>query len=277
MATLTTAASSKQLPSVLGSSISLNIGHLAVASTLLLPTFLRHIYTDYQTFLSLGPGGTPKTISGYLRVRILSLFALRDPTSPPKVPYYLVTRHGTLKSTNLPQRQGPRPETKGIAPHRQTTQQSPAAVFRSLSQRIQDLALGNPDWELGTSCFEKHGTGLFSTFPQRRTCGGEICHAHPSDGSLHLTLHPADAGVLLQRGWGERHPLAKGGWFERFVPGGFVMVYAPRDEAEIEILLEVILAAAWWVGGQEVAGVKEVRRDSGIDVQIKVDECGPAT
>lgn len=78
-----------------------------------------------------------------------------------------------------------------------------------------------------------------------------------------MTLHPADAKTVLEAGWGERHPIARGGWFERFVPGGFVMVYAPRDDNEIKAVLQIVRAAAWFVGGGD--GVKDIagdRRDS---------------
>ena len=106
----------------------------------------------------------------------------------------------------------------------------------------------------GTSCLEKHGPGLFALQPINKTnhCSGEICHAHPSDGSMHLTLHPADAAVVILRGWGERHPLSSGGWLARFVPQGFVMVYAPRNENEVEIVRKIVAAAVWWVGGVDV-------------------------
>lgn len=100
---------------------------------------------------------------------------------------------------------------------------------------------------------------MFSTSPARRTCRGEICHAHPSDGSMHLTLHLADAKMVLDAGWGERHPIARGGWFERFVPGGFMMVYAPRDESEVDMVLRMVKAAAWFVEGCE--GSKEEAGD----------------
>lgn len=114
----------------------------------------------------------------------------------------------------------------------------------------------------GKSCFEKHGTALFSVSPARRTCKGEICHIHYSDGSLHLTLHPADARLVLEAGLGERHPLARGGWLERFVPAGFLMVYAPRDEGELRAVLDVIEAAAWFVcGGDAAAWLGEVGRE----------------
>lgn len=242
-------------------SVKLTFGHV-LAFTFLIPT-LRFLYLDYQQFLSLGPGGTPKTITGYVRVKCLGLFALKNPYEPPSIPPYITQKAGCLPS--LPQRSGPRPATRGIAPHRQINQFCSTSIFEKLSTAIKELARENIHLEEGTSCFEKHGTGLFSNFPKRRTCRGEICHAHPSDGSLHLTLHPADAKTMLEAGWGERHPLAKGGWFEKFVPGGFVMIYAPRDEQELEVVMELIRAAAWWVGGEEVKIFVDARRDSGYE------------
>lgn len=232
-----------------------------IAVALMVP-ILHHLYHDYRVFISLGPGGTPKTLSGYMRVKSLSFFALRNPYSAPPIPRYLRGTSGYL--TSLPRRQGQRPETAGIAPHRQITQEASKEVFDALAAAINLIGTSNDNLVLGTSCFEKHGTGLFSVSPARRTCKGEICHAHPSDGSLHMTLHPADAKLVLDAGLGERHPLARGGWLERFVPGGFVMVYAPRSEEEISLILEIIRAAAWFVGG--VDGLVEVdmmRRDSG--------------
>lgn len=122
-----------------------------------------------------------------------------------------------------------------------------------------------------TSCFEKHSSGLFTSIPITRTCGGEICHVHPSDGSLHLTLHPSDARLMLERGWGERHPLARGGWCRRFVPKEFVLVYAPRTEEEVEVVMGIVAASVWWVSGIDVAGDEEGRRR-----RMDVDAVGKA-
>jgi hypothetical protein len=69
---------------------------------------------------------------------------------------------------------------------------------------------------------------------------------------MHLVLHPADGRILLESGWGERHPLAKGGWFRRFVPKEFVLLYAPRNEAEVEVAMKVVAASVWWVSGIDV-------------------------
>lgn len=67
-----------------------------------------------------------------------------------------------------------------------------------------------------------------------------------------MTLHPADAKLVIENGWGERHPLARGGWFRRFVPREFVLVYAPRGEGEVEIVVRVVAAGVWWVSGVDV-------------------------
>lgn len=48
----------------------------------------------------------------------------------------------------------------------------------------------------------------------------------------------------------ERHPLARGGWCTRFVPVGFLMIYAPRTEEEVNIIMDIILAGTWWVSGE---------------------------
>lgn len=72
---------------------------------------------------------------------------------------------------------------------------------------------------------------------------------------MHLTLHPFDAKIVLEAGWGERHPISRGGVFERFVPKGFLMVYAPQTAGEVAIVLRIVKAAAWFVGGDEIPGL----------------------
>lgn len=70
---------------------------------------------------------------------------------------------------------------------------------------------------------------------------------------MHLTLHPSDAALLLAHGWGQRHPLAGRQVFgKRLLPPGFVMVYAPQDESQVGVLMDVVRAAGWWVGGKRL-------------------------
>jgi hypothetical protein len=273
----------------------------ATLLTALVP-LLRAVLADYRAFLSLGPGGTPATPAGYLRIKFLGLFALKDPLAPP-APLPSTPPLGCLAAAAgakggggggapLPTRAGARPTVRGIAPHRQTDQRAPAAAFAALAAALAAMAARRPsNLTLGTSCLEGHGPGLFaraaaapdpgpepgepdncskpqltsalgplttlaarsnaSTLGARATprCPAEVCHAHPSDGSLHLTLHPADAAAVMRARWGERHPLGSGGWLSWFVPAGFILVYAPRDEDEVRVVMRIVGAAVWWVGG----------------------------
>jgi hypothetical protein len=251
---------------------------LTTILTLVIPVLtLLYIHQDYKAFLSLGPGGTPPTPLGYLKIKVLALLSLRDPLRPIAIPPHFRPQRGYC--TTLPTRQGNRPFIRGIAPQRQQTQKSSAQVYKKLVEELRRLAK-KPENKLveRTSCFEKHSSGLFSSVPITRTCGGEVCHAHPSDGSMHLTLHPADVRVLIEAGWGERHPLAKGGWFRRFVPKEFVLVYAPRNEEEVDVVIKIVAASIWWVSGKDVQGEEGGRGDrrmseSGISKSAGGDEC----
>ena len=74
---------------------------------------------------------------------------------------------------------------------------------------------------------------------------------------MHVTLHPIDAALVIASGWGERHPLA--GCFihgRRLLPAGFILVYTPQTEAEIDTVMNIVKAAAWWVGGVDLASQK---------------------
>lgn len=71
---------------------------------------------------------------------------------------------------------------------------------------------------------------------------------------MHLTLHPHDAALIISSGWGERHPLAGRLIFgKRLLPSGFVMVYAPRTEEQVGVLVEIVRAGAWWVGAVDLS------------------------
>jgi len=257
--------------------VGMDIYSMSVALTLiLLPVVtLSYIRNDYQAFLSLGPGGTPATPFGYMKIKLLSLVCLRDPLRPLPIPPHFRPQKGYLSS--LPARAGNRPLVQGIAPQRQRTEKSSMDVYKGLVSGMRRL-INDPANSLleRTSCFEKNSSGIFSSEPITRTCGGEVCHAHPSDGSMHMTLHPADVKTILEKGWGERHPLARGGWCRRFVPREFVLVYAPRNEKEIELVMDIISAAVWWVSGVDVK--KDGAEKRGLDTYVgdyvaSQDEC----
>lgn len=222
--------------------------------TLSLPVLTAlYIHKDYNAFLKLGPGGTPSTPLGYLKIKLLSVICLRDPRRPLPIPPHFRPQAGYFHTDSLVPRSGSAPIVQGIAPQRQQTQKSDGKIYARLVECIKALAADSRNHLLErTSCFEKNSSGLFTSVPITRTCGGEICHAHPSDGSLHLTMHPADANLVIEKGWGERHPLARGGWCRRFVPREFCLIYAPRNEQEVETVMRIVSASIWWVSGIDV-------------------------
>ncbi|PGG95129.1 hypothetical protein AJ79_10237 [Helicocarpus griseus UAMH5409] len=246
-----------QLPSVVllwQDPISSSVSSLTLFTlvALCLATFARRVRKGYHAFLALGPGGTPSTPAGYLRICVLRIFTLRNPLTPPSIPSYIQPQSGILK--DLPRRAGSRPEVVGIAPQRQMTDRGSKVIYSALTATIKDLSLRHPDsLFLGTSRFEKHSTGLFSLprCQSHLTCNGEICHSHPCDGSMHLTLHPADVKTIIEKGWGERHPLARESWWWRFrfVPPTFVLIYSPRTMEEVRCVTRIIYAASWWISG----------------------------
>lgn len=191
------------------------------------------IHNDYRNFLNLGPGGTPSTFTGYLRISWFRLWSLRDPFIAPDADPTRLPTNGVLLRHRLPYRAGPRPLVAGIAPQRQLDQHGSRNCYRMLRKSMEKLA-GRTPTKFGTerSCLEKHGLALFARHPVQTNCQGEICHVHDSDHSMHMCLHPDDIKEVLAKGWGQRHPLA---WRSRFlvspVSADFVMVYAPRGKS----------------------------------------------
>ena len=79
---------------------------------------------------------------------------------------------------------------------------------------------------------------------------------------MHITLHPLDVSTVLSAGWGERHPLAgKYVHGRQILPPGFVMVYAPRQASDVETVLEIVKAGAWWVGGVDLSKANGLGRE----------------
>lgn len=215
----------------------LNLALASILTTYLTPPFytalligaltttvlVRH---DYRNFLNLGRGGVPSTFRSYLSITWLRLFALADPLSPPSPDPNGTPSHGILPRRDLPRRRGPRPSVAGLIPHRQLDQRPPDAPYLSLRATVRALAVAHPQrLTAARSCFEKHGLGLFARWPAKETCRGEILHVHSSDRSMHMSLHPEDIAAVLERGWGQRHPLARK---DVHVKETFVMIYAPR-------------------------------------------------
>lgn len=195
------------------------------------------VHNDYLNFLKLGPGGTPPTPSGYARLTWYRLFTLRDPFSPPPRNPNQLPSAGILSERPLPYRPGPRPSVAGLAPQRQLNQHGPWREYNQLRASLEALTTRLPQkFVTATSCLEKHGFALFARHPVNVCGNGEIVHIHNSDRSMHMNLHPDDIKEILEKGWGERHPMAWKGWVQAPVPTTFTMIYAPRGMSMLDWL-----------------------------------------
>ncbi len=146
------------------------------------------------------------------------------------MPAYLDTR-----------RTGPRPRTTPTNPHTQLDQQAPV----DLQERVFEFARSLADVAIGPSLVSVPGARAFH-LPRCEHAPGafmvehEFAHLHPAyDGSLHMTLPLDIVETVIEHGWAEYHPLSG----KYGLPKNIVMVYGPRDEAELAIVNELVRAS----------------------------------
>jgi hypothetical protein len=153
-------------------------------------------------------------------------------------------------SNGLPHRAGPRPRTHQGMPHQQLDQQPADEAIRTrLAERVWALA-GVAEAPSSISVPGARALVLRDRPagpPEAFLVGREFAHLHPSpDQSLHLTLPQPRAQEAIAAGWAEFHPLVAAGR----LPPTLVMVYAPRDEAELEIVAGLVQESYHFALGQ---------------------------
>lgn len=148
-----------------------------------------------------------------------------------------------MSSPDLPQRAGPRPRTTPTNPHTQLDQNATPELQERLFERARSLQ----GVRIEPSGISVPGARAFVLQenaaegpPEAFMIGREFAHLHPaSDGSLHMMVPPDLARTVDERGWGEQHPVARMG----LIPANAIMVYGPRDDAELEIVWGILRAA----------------------------------
>ena len=159
------------------------------------------------------------------------------------------------RTTGLPARPGPAPQTsrprpgEPPTPHAQLSQNAPPALQEALLERARAL----PDVTVGASRVSVPGARAFHLAEaaargpaEAFQAGREFAHLHPAhDGSLHLTLPRALYRDILDKGWGEPHPIS-----------GTMLLCGPRDEQELEVVWGILLASYRFAVGQPPVGGK---------------------
>lgn len=151
----------------------------------------------------------------------------------------------------LPRRNGPRPRTTPTNPHTQLEQNPDPALVDELARRVFAL----PGVEERPSAISVPGARALwmgEEIPagprEAFMIGREFAHIHPMpDGSLHAALPPEVAEEAIEKGWAEQHPVARMG----YIPRNVVMIYAPRDQEEIEIVAGLVAESHRYAGGSE--------------------------
>ena len=141
-----------------------------------------------------------------------------------------------LTIENLPLRTGNRPSTTNTNPHTQLDQQPEDLSF------VYELT----DWAFELNHIQRKPSAISvpgaiaMCMEEDHTCdscnafmiGTEFAHFHPHpDYSMHLGLTKDDAEKVIEKGWGEWHPLIKRG----ILPPNIIMMYSPRNADELNV------------------------------------------
>ena len=140
----------------------------------------------------------------------------------------------------LPQRQGAKPDTTSQLPHSQLNQHGPDEVIDQLHAWCFALPEVNNE-PSGISVPGSRALVLHEATACNHDAfmiGREFAHIHPhpDNGSMHVKLTADDAQAVIDSGWGESHYLVTQGHY----PMGLVMVFSPRDEAELECVKRIV-------------------------------------
>jgi hypothetical protein len=153
-------------------------------------------------------------------------------------------------AADWPARRGERPATTGLEiPHDQLDQFSPPEIRAALAAHAEAL----PGVFTGPSQVSEPSSLAFRLHDR----GGpehaflmpgldEFGHLHKT-GFMHLVLPRPLIDALAPQGWLEPHPITRRPGF----PDGIVMLYAPRDEAELEIAIAAVTASYEQASGRK--------------------------
>ena len=149
-----------------------------------------------------------------------------------------------MAALELSPRSGPPPRTTPTNPHMQLDQQAASPALRDeLAARVFALP-GVVERPSMISVPGARALWLEETLaagpPEAFLVEREFGHLHPApDESLHLMLPEELAARVSGTGRGEPHPAARMG----LIPPTAMMVYAPRDEDELETVARLVEAS----------------------------------
>jgi hypothetical protein len=154
-----------------------------------------------------------------------------------------------MNASVLPKRNGSRPRTTPTNPHTQLEQNPEREVVEELARRFFAL----PGVEEHPSAISmpraralRHREDVPASPQEAFMIGRKFAHIHPiPDGSLHAALPPEVAQEAVEMDWTEQHSVAPVG----YMPQNAVMIYAPRNTEEIEVVAGLVVEAYRYASG----------------------------
>lgn len=162
----------------------------------------------------------------------------------------ILASQASAEFLTLPERDGPRPETTAAVPHMQIGIRPVDRLSEEMLRRVgavQGIDLASTRIGFPGSVGFMLSEDIPAAQPLALVTGREFAHLHP-DGSLHASLSPKMAQHATETGWGTPHPWAvqREGW------EGFVMIYTPQNENQLDVVVDLIMASFAYVSGQEM-------------------------
>ncbi|KAI1264742.1 hypothetical protein F5Y18DRAFT_77901 [Xylariaceae sp. FL1019] len=232
----------------------------------------------FGLFHDLGRGASEPNFRGWALARFREWLAHVDIFTPQRVHPMSDPYRGYLNT--LPLRGGERPVIDGVTPQRQTTLRAPPNTMEILGRMMEEFVQDDEvdQITIRTSYLERGLMALRRTLTRSVPLddnggarniadvrgsvdqfGGEIYHPH-RDGTSHVVLHPEDARIVFEAGWGQRHPFTvqhqfwgkvwQFYWYKYMssrlpVPEGLMILYSPRHQGDFEVIRQIIRAAVW--------------------------------
>ncbi|KAF7986718.1 hypothetical protein HWV62_20260 [Athelia sp. TMB] len=228
----------------------------AVAAAAVLGISVPLLVSNYRAYIALGPGGIPHNIVGWLISLTAKIFSRE--TRDTRIYDLDADKEHWLDPSAIPERRGSRPiPSWHPIPHRQLDRIPSAEIQQRLAGVFNARLAANPGLvEMATSPHERTSDGLIihhalkSPHAVADKSAREIAHLHPhKDYSMHVTCAPQDCKILIERGWGERHPLSG----TPAIPKEYFLIYAPRDQEELDVVERVFVASIGYMTGHRDA------------------------
>ena len=150
----------------------------------------------------------------------------------------------------MPERVGPRPKTGDHVPHLQLSDKSPPEFVDELMawavEHFDDVREEPTRISVSTTralWLDESVTAAHDDAFMPPAGGREFAHVH-ADGSMHLCMSDEAVAQLVEKSWGEPHPMKDQGVNE-------VLCYAPRDREEVEIVKLALIESYRYATGRK--------------------------